>query len=71
VINWHGLAAIILALGVSVTVVLLGVETLTHDGHVSPEEATLLATVLGAGVGAIATYLGLAERDDQSDHGAN
>jgi hypothetical protein len=60
--HWHGLAAIILALGVTISLVLLSVMELVRDGAVTPEEATLLATGFGAAIGAIATYLG--GRDD-------
>lgn len=56
--NWQGAVAIILALGASTTIILLAVQEIIHVGHVTAEEATLLSTVLGAVVGAAATYLG-------------
>jgi hypothetical protein len=58
-LNWHGLAAIILALGASISITLLSTLELINDGHITAEEATLLSTALGAVVGAVATYLGL------------
>ena len=57
-LNWHGLVAIVLALGLAVAVVLLCLETILHRGPVSDSEAAVLSTVLGAAVGAVATYLG-------------
>jgi len=56
--NWHGIVAIILALGVSVTLVLEVVNIILRNGHTTETEATLLATAFGAAIGAIATYLG-------------
>jgi hypothetical protein len=64
-VNWHALVAIILAVGASTAIVLLAVMEVVRDGNVTAEEATLLATVLGAAVGAVATYLG--GKDRQSD----
>ena len=60
--NWHGLVAIVLALGLATAVVLLCLETILHRGPVSDTEAAVLSTVLGAAIGAIATYLGGAAR---------
>jgi hypothetical protein len=57
-IDWRAVVAVILALGVTLTVVLLAVEELQHPGHVSPEEAELLALSIGVSVGAVAVYLG-------------
>jgi hypothetical protein len=59
--RWNGrdIVAIILAIGVSGTIVLLiVVEFVPHHGHVSDEEAAALSTALGAAIGALATYLG-------------
>jgi hypothetical protein len=57
--DWHGLAALILALGVTVSLVIIAAAKLIYDGHgLTDEEAGLFATVLGAAVGALATYLG-------------
>lgn len=58
-LDWHALVAVILALGVSTAIIVLSINELTSAGHVSQEGATLLATVLGAAIGAIATYLGV------------
>lgn len=63
---WHRLlesaVAIILALGVSITVVILAARKLFEDGAVTQEEVTLLSTAIGGMIGAVATYLGLHER---------
>jgi hypothetical protein len=56
----HALVAVILAFGVTGTLVLLiAVEFIPHHGHVSDAEAAALSTALGAAIGAIATYLGI------------
>lgn len=57
-VAWRGIAAIILAAGLAAAVVILAVETMLHPGAIGTEEASLLSTVLGAVVGAIAVYLG-------------
>ena len=54
----RAIAALVLAIGVAASVVILCIETVVHSGPVSAEEATVLSTVLGATVGAVATYLG-------------
>jgi hypothetical protein len=59
----HGLAALILAAGVAVAIVALAIgaaatEAGVGTGSLSSESSTLLSTVLGAAVGAVAAYLG-------------
>ena len=65
------MVAIILAIGVTSTVILLIiVELVPHHGHVSDREADTLSVALGAAVGALATYLGHGKRhrdDDEDD----
>jgi len=59
--KWKGrdLVAVILAIGVTITLVLLIiVEFFPHHGHVSDQEAGVLSVALGAAIGALATYLG-------------
>ena len=56
--SWPGLAAVILAAGVAICVIALALGTATQTGPISQEDATLLSTVLGAAVGAVATFLG-------------
>lgn len=58
-IDWRALCAVILAVGVTAAVIILCLETITHLGPVSDSEAAVLSTVLGAAVGAVATYLGI------------
>lgn len=59
-IPWQNtIVAIILALGIATSLILLSANEFTHNGHISGEEATTISTVLGAGIGSIATYLGV------------
>jgi len=57
--RWIGLAGVILTTGVALAVVIIATGATVHHGPLAMEEATVLSTVLGAMVGAIATYLGL------------
>jgi hypothetical protein len=59
-IEWRAVIALILALGAAITLVVLALSELDHGtaGHISEAESTLLATALGAVVGAVATYMG-------------
>lgn len=61
--EWRGLAALVLATGVALAVVVIAVGAAWHTGPISQSESTVLSTVLGAAVGAVATYLGGASRD--------
>ncbi len=56
--DWRGLTELVLAIGVTCAVVVLAIGAAIHRGPISPDEATLLATVLGAAIGALATLLG-------------
>jgi hypothetical protein len=55
----HGLVAVILALAIAATVVIIALETVIHKGAISETEANILSTMVGAIVGAVATYLGV------------
>jgi hypothetical protein len=61
VITWQGIVAVILACGVVCGIFLVGYY------KVGPEEAGTLATVLGASVGAIATFLGSEAKKHKDD----
>jgi len=56
--DWHAVVAVLLALGVATVLVLVGIAVVREPGHVTPEENSLLSTLGGACVGALATYLG-------------
>ena len=56
--EWRGLVAIILAAGVAISVVALCMGAVLQDETISAQGAALIETVLGASVGAVATYLG-------------
>lgn len=61
-LDWHAIVAIIIALGVSISLILLAASEVEHVQHITEAEATVLATVLGAAIGAVATYLGGRDR---------
>lgn len=57
---WQGIAALILAVGVTGTLLIFAITGAVHN-RMSPltiEESSALTTVLGAVVGALAVYLG-------------
>ena len=56
--NYRGAAALVLAASTAVCVIVLSIGAAVQAGPISQEDATLLSTVLGAAVGAVATYLG-------------
>lgn len=66
IIKGHGIVAGIVALGFSVSIVILAYNELQHVGHVTAAESNLLSTTLGAAVGSVATYLGI-RVDDPKD----
>jgi len=57
--------AVILAVGVSAAMIITALGAAWHLGPISQAESTLLSTVLGASVGAVAAYLGF---KSDSDH---
>jgi hypothetical protein len=59
--------ALVLALGVAVAIIVIALGAALHEGPISQEESTLLSTALGAGVGAIATYLGISRTKGDGD----
>lgn len=54
----RGLTAVILAGGLAVSVIALAIGAELANKTLSEQEASVLSTVLGAVVGALATYLG-------------
>ena len=54
----RGWVALLLAFGIAASAIIICIETILHVGPATAEEATVLSTVLGASVGAVATYLG-------------
>lgn len=59
-LNWPGAVAIILSTGIALSMVLAGVLPLLRDRSVGEHGATVLSTLFGAAIGALATYLGQA-----------
>lgn len=56
--DYRGLVAIILAAGIAISVLALCMGAVIQDDTISNQGAALIETVLGASVGAVATYLG-------------
>jgi hypothetical protein len=68
--DYAGLAAVVLATGVVLAVVVATAGAAISHREFSPDETTLLSTVLGAAIGAVATYLGThGRRPDAPDPG--
>jgi hypothetical protein len=63
----RGLAAIILAIGVTTAIIVIAIGSAVHSGPISAEESTLIATVMGAAVGALATFLGFHNGNGSED----
>lgn len=67
----QALVALVLAAGVACAMVALavaaGVAEASHANALSEAAANLLATALGAGIGALATYLGVKQDTSAND----
>jgi hypothetical protein len=61
--EWRGIVSVILAVGVVISLV----DVSLGNEHLNAEEATLLSTVLGALVGALATFIGVAGNGHKQD----
>jgi hypothetical protein len=72
-IDWAGAVAFTLSLGVSGSMVVLMtlgiVGSMFHDRPMSEQGATVLSTLFGAVVGALATYLGQARGKNGNGNG--
>jgi len=62
--EWRGAVALVLAVGVSVAIVATLVGAVLSSHQLSAEETSLISGVVGAAVGAVATYLGGWSRPD-------
>jgi hypothetical protein len=67
-IDWPGACAFVLAFGVAVTLIVGMAGAAVQDSPISEQGASLLSTLGGAAIGAIATYLGLARQQQQQSH---
>jgi hypothetical protein len=61
----RGLAALVLASGVALSLIALAVGAAVHGGNPTITVAVLLAAVMGAAVGALATFLGARGREER------
>jgi uncharacterized membrane protein len=55
-----GIVAVILALAVAVSIIIISIGAEITNQPLSSEEQTLISTVVGAALGAVATYIGIA-----------
>jgi hypothetical protein len=63
-LNWAGAVALILATGVSLSMIMAMAATMMKDRPLGEFGATVLSTLFGATLGALATYLGQAARSN-------
>jgi hypothetical protein len=56
--EWAGLIAFVLALGISISMVVSLIGAVLEDGPIDQQKSNLLATVFGASIGVIGTYIG-------------
>lgn len=66
-LDWPGLCAFVLSLGVAASLVVAITGNALSDHSLTPVGAQLLGTIFGASIGAIATYMGLARQQQQQD----
>jgi purine-cytosine permease-like protein len=66
-LDWPGVVAFTLALGVSVSLIIGMTGAALNAGPLGEKTSSLLATLGGAAIGAIATYLGLARQQQQQN----
>jgi hypothetical protein len=56
--EWAGLIAFVLAIGISVSMVVALIGAVLQTGPIDQQKSNLLATVFGASIGVIGTYIG-------------
>jgi hypothetical protein len=54
----RAIVAVVLSIGISLWLVMVGINIIFQDFPISDQLSTLLSTALGATVGALAVYLG-------------
>jgi hypothetical protein len=69
--SWHGLAGVILAATVGIGWSVSLIITAFKDGPITPEGATILNTIGGGLIGAVATWIGLAGGKKPNDPDIN
>ena len=65
-VNWTGLCACILAVGVTLALVLIVLGPLLQDRPFTEQGAQLVSTLAGAAVGALGAYLGLSRQQERT-----
>lgn len=63
--NNRTIVAVVLAGGVGLAVVVLAIGAVVSGRTLSVEETAVLSSVLGAAVGALATFLGVKKGDEE------
>jgi hypothetical protein len=56
--RWRAVVAVVLSVAVAVTMMLIAAQLTFHSRSVTPEESTLLATIVGAALGVLGAYVG-------------
>lgn len=69
--EWAGLIALVLAIGVSLSMTVSIVGATLQGGNLSTEKSSLLSTVVGASVGVIGTYIGAHGRGGRRESDSN
>jgi uncharacterized membrane protein len=65
--DYAGWCAVILASGVAASLVISSIGGTIRGHMLTPDEITLLSTITGAAIGAVATYLGTSRRGPEED----
>ena len=66
-LDWSGIIVFTLAIGVSISMVLIIVGAMMRTNPMGESAATMISTIFGASIGTIATYVGRTQRKEESN----